>query len=196
MPIGGFFSIAIFFVTFIVGIIFAWKKKLFVAYPIFIPIVEKRGDMIRWIFDKGRATKDKTTNTPQLELKNSKETMGYPAHEEFGITPKGKLVLPLYSPAKGDYQPIKIDTPSTLRIVDKDILFWNIFNHCHENTKVITTASKQIMKPHVSVFSKEKWIEIIERNGFQMLDEIHLTPENCPPNFPFDSTIELIFKIK
>ena len=77
-----------------------------------------------------------------------------------------------------------------------DILFWNIFNHCHENTKVITTASKQIMKPHVSVFPKEKWVEIIERNGFQMLDEIHLTPENCPPNFPFDSTIELIFKIK
>ena len=40
----------------------------------------------------------------------------------------------------------------------------------------------------VSVFSKEKWIEIIERNGFQMLNEIHLTPENCPPNFPFEST--------
>ena len=77
-----------------------------------------------------------------------------------------------------------------------DVLFQNIKKHCHSGTKVITTASKQIMEPHVSVFPKEKWVEIIERNGFEMLDEIHLTPENCPPNFKFNSTIELVFKLK
>lgn len=77
-----------------------------------------------------------------------------------------------------------------------DVLFQNIKNHSHENTKIITTASTQLLKPHVSVFSKEKWTEIIEKNGFKMLDEVHLTPENCPPNFPIGATIELIFQPK
>lgn len=77
-----------------------------------------------------------------------------------------------------------------------DVLLQNIKNHCHLNTKVIATASKQILPPHVSVFSKEKWVEIIERNGFEMLDETYLNEQNCPPNFPLNSTIELIFKIR
>jgi len=77
-----------------------------------------------------------------------------------------------------------------------DIFFQNIKNHCHGNTKIIATASTQIVPPHVSVFDKKTWSEIIERNGFQMLDEVYLTPENCPPNFPFSETLELIFKLK
>jgi len=111
------------------GVVFVWKKRIFTPYPIHVPIIEKRGDSIRWIFDKGRGMKDKL-GIPQLELKNSRETMGYPAHEEFDITPKGKLVLPLYSPAKAQYQPIKVDFPtSSMKIIDKDILFWNILQH-------------------------------------------------------------------
>jgi len=78
-----------------------------------------------------------------------------------------------------------------------NVFLYNIKKHCHQNTKVIATASlQQFGGPHLSVLSKEKWVELIESMGFEMIDEIHLTPENCPPNFGFSQTTDLCFKLK
>lgn len=116
-------------------------------------------------------------------------------------TNKPYLLVEDNLPMKFDYI-ISFEHFEHIDISTLKVFFENIKRHCHENTKVIVTASKQDFggprpnNPHVSVFTKERWTEIIESIGFKVLDEVHLTPENCPPNFSFDQTIDLCFKLK
>jgi cyclopropane fatty-acyl-phospholipid synthase-like methyltransferase len=117
------------------------------------------------------------------------------------FTNKPYLLVENNLPLKFDYI-ISFEHFEHIDISTLKVFFENIKKHCHENTKVIATASIQTFggphpsNPHVSVFSKERWTEIIESMGFKMLDEVHLTEENCPPNFEHWQTIDLCFKLK
>ena len=94
--------------------------------------------------------------------------------------------------------------------------FDNIKNHCHDNTIINATASKaettgvKILKEnqefkdvpkhgfasHQSVFSREEWGNILDKNGFELLEDTYINDYNKPPNFSLRATIELTFKLK
>ena len=76
------------------------------------------------------------------------------------------------------------------------ILLSNIKIHSLETTKIIVTAANYGGAAHPSGFPKEVWSDILEKNDFEILNESHLSAENCPPNFPFGSTSEFILKVK
>lgn len=76
------------------------------------------------------------------------------------------------------------------------IFFKNIRNHSSKTTKIIATASKIYSAVHHSVYNKDEWSKILYKHGFELLKESYLTKENCPPNFDFDNTIELVFKLR
>jgi len=92
----------------------------------------------------------------------------------------------------------------------------NIKKHCHENTIINCTASiaetkgvKWLTKDqditkvgdnnfasHQSVFFREQWSEILDKSGFELLEDKYITGFNKPPNFRLEATIELTFKLK
>ena len=74
----------------------------------------------------------------------------------------------------------------------------NIKNHIHKNSTVVATASliSPGSHPHLTVWRKEKWEEILVDNGFKMLPKQILTPESTPGNFSFINSTELIFTLK
>ena len=96
------------------------------------------------------------------------------------------------------------------------IFFDNIKSHCHKNTIINATASKaettgvkvlnedQQFKnvpkngfaSHQSVFSREEWSNILDKNGFKLLEDTYINGYNKPPNFSLGATIELTFKLK
>lgn len=49
---------------------------------------------------------------------------------------------------------------------------------------------------HQSIFSREKWVEMFDENGFKVLEETYLNEENCPPNFTLENTMEFTLKLK
>ena len=92
----------------------------------------------------------------------------------------------------------------------------NIKNHCHKDTIINCTSSTQETSgekildsdedyrhvsirgfaSHQAVFTREKWKEILEEHGFELLENTYLNSNNCPPNFVLPHTIELTFKLK
>jgi hypothetical protein len=76
------------------------------------------------------------------------------------------------------------------------ILLSNIKMHSLETTKIIITVANYECSAHPSGFPKDVWSNILEKNGFEILNESHLSIENCPPNFPFENTNEFILKVK
>ena len=75
-------------------------------------------------------------------------------------------------------------------------LLANIKNHSHENTFVITTAASFSSVIHPTAWSKDKWEEILDKNGLYLIDDSILNSFNIPCNFNLLYTNELIFKLK
>lgn len=76
-----------------------------------------------------------------------------------------------------------------------DCLLNNIKNHCHNRTLIIATAAKQSSPIHPTTFSKEKWKEILEKKGFELVEGNVVVTETKPCNFELYNTNELIFQL-
>tara|TARA_Y100000361_G_scaffold149454_1_gene163729 strand:+ start:2058 stop:2777 length:720 start_codon:yes stop_codon:yes gene_type:complete len=92
----------------------------------------------------------------------------------------------------------------------------NIKKHCHENTIINCTASTAETKgikwlskdqdvskvgindfaSHQSVFYRHQWADILDKSGFELLEDTYITESNIPPNFRLQATVELTFKLK
>jgi 2-polyprenyl-3-methyl-5-hydroxy-6-metoxy-1,4-benzoquinol methylase len=75
-------------------------------------------------------------------------------------------------------------------------LLTNIKNHSHKDTTVVVTVAIQSSPIHPSAWPKEKWNEILVKNGFIIMDGSILSEFNTPCNFLFTGTNEFIFKNK
>ena len=72
----------------------------------------------------------------------------------------------------------------------------NIKNHCHKNTTIVATSAIITRDVHPITWDREKWNDILNENGFILLDNKILEPSITPFNFQFENSVELIFKLK
>jgi SAM-dependent methyltransferase len=75
-------------------------------------------------------------------------------------------------------------------------LLTNIKNHSHSNTSIIATAATFSSVIHPTAWTKEKWGDVLDENGLQLMDDDILNWSNKPCNFSLENTSELIFKLK
>jgi hypothetical protein len=72
----------------------------------------------------------------------------------------------------------------------------NIKNHCHKNTTIVATSAIITRDVHPITWDRKKWNDILNENGFILLDNKILEPSITPFNFQFENSVELIFKLK
>jgi SAM-dependent methyltransferase len=75
-------------------------------------------------------------------------------------------------------------------------LLENIKNHSHLDTTVVATAAAFGSIIHTTVWSRYQWNQVLNENGFQLLDDFILQNSNKPCNFELHNTNELIFRLK
>lgn len=75
--------------------------------------------------------------------------------------------------------------------------FENIKKHIHNDTLILASVASYGSPPlHLSVFTKNKWIEILNENGFSILNTEHLKYAPRPFNIQMNLTNELFFKLR
>lgn len=103
-------------------------------WPIRVNIFEKVGQNA-YLYDDDRAVikKSKKFGIETLTFKKRRENIEPPSGDTIYIDKKGKKVLLLFTPQKGEYHPMKIESPKALQILDKDVQFWMINQFKHTN---------------------------------------------------------------
>jgi 2-polyprenyl-3-methyl-5-hydroxy-6-metoxy-1,4-benzoquinol methylase len=76
-----------------------------------------------------------------------------------------------------------------------NIFLKNIKNHCHENTIIVATSAIITRDVHPITWDKNKWADVLNENGFLLLENQILEPHIVPFNFQFQNSVELIFKL-
>ena len=46
------------------------------------------------------------------------------------------------------------------------------------------------------MFYRHQWADILDKSGFELLEDTYITESNIPPNFRLQATVELTFKLK
>lgn len=72
----------------------------------------------------------------------------------------------------------------------------NIKNHSHKDTIIVATSAIITRDVHPITWDKEKWKEVLDKEGFILLENQILEPSITPFNFQFTNSVELIFKLK
>ena len=72
----------------------------------------------------------------------------------------------------------------------------NIKKHSHKDTTIVATSAIITRDVHPITWDKEKWREILDKEGFILLENQILEPSITPFNFQFGNSVELIFKLK
>jgi SAM-dependent methyltransferase len=75
-------------------------------------------------------------------------------------------------------------------------LLTNIKNHIHKDTIIVASAAKFSSVIHPTAWPKYKWDEVLNENGFKLVDDTILHQFNAPCNFDVSNSTELIFQLK
>lgn len=102
----------------------------------------------------------------------------------------------------GDMTPVTFDTVYSFEHfehIDPDkimVLLNNIKTHCHAGTIVVATAANHVRDSHPTVWARQKWVQVIESCGFEMLNKTILNKNNLPFHIKLAESHELIFSLK
>lgn len=72
----------------------------------------------------------------------------------------------------------------------------NIKKHSHKDTIIVATSAIITRDVHPITWDREKWGEVLNIEGFTLLEDKILEPSITPFNFQFGNSVELIFKLR
>ena len=105
------------------------------AWPIRVPILRQRGDMVVWKLNQRARKKISKDGFEVLQLRKVKNPIKPPKSSELGVDEKGRPVYPIYVTSTANF-PIKIDNPKKFEVqMDKSARNWAILELRHGREK-------------------------------------------------------------
>lgn len=131
----------------VVGAILAgYRFYIEKRWPILVPLVMQRGKAL--VYDLGERAAllgESKSGYRTVKLMKSKDSTPPFAYENLAITAKGKTVMPLFSPTKGQYFAVNLKSPQMEVVEDTAARNWNILEH---------RRSREMYKDSVNPFIK------------------------------------------